>query len=175
MRVCFIGHRTIEITKELKKSLKETVESIIKKGVTTFYFGSKSQFNDLSWEIVTDLKGKYPHIKRVYIRSAYQHISKLYEDYLHGFYEETYFPPKIEKAGRYAHVERNYEMIDNSKYCVFYYNEKYQPHISRHYKNSNRASTSCNSGTRIAYEYAVRKGKIVINLYEKNINVNKVI
>ena len=53
MKVCFIGHRVIEKTEELISLLKETVVTFIEKGVTTFLFGSMSEFDNLSWEIVT--------------------------------------------------------------------------------------------------------------------------
>ena len=49
MKACFIGHKSIEITEELKISLKDTVEMLINNGVTTFLFGSMSDFDDLSW------------------------------------------------------------------------------------------------------------------------------
>ena len=84
----------------------------------------------------------------------YPYIDKTYEDYLLQFFEETYFPQKIENAGRSSYVERNYEMIDTSSYCIFYYNENYI------------APSRRKSGTRIAYEYAVKKGKKLINLYK---------
>lgn len=127
MRVCFIGHRNIEKTDELISLLRDTIVTLIDKGVTTFLFGSKSEFDNLSWKIVTELKKNYPLIKRVYVRAAYQFIDKSYEEYILQSYEETYFPPKLENAGRFSYVERNYEMIDNSTYCVFYYNEDYMP------------------------------------------------
>ena len=118
-----------------------------------FLFGSKSDFNDLSWEIVTTLKKDYPYLKRIYVRSAFQYIDKSYEEYLAKYYEDTYFPKKIENAGKFSYVERNYEMIDNSTYCVFYYNENYIPPTKR------------NSGTNIAYNYAKKKKKEIINLF----------
>ena len=63
---CFIGHRRIDLTKELEEKTKNVVEDlIINKKVTTFLFGSKSEFDSLCHKIVTDLKDKYPHIKRV--------------------------------------------------------------------------------------------------------------
>lgn len=154
MKVCFIGHRTIKRTEELIESLRERIEGLINKGGTTFLFGSMSAFDKLSWEVVSELKEKYPYIKRIYVRSAYPHISKTYEEYLLRFYEETYFPQKVEKAGRYSYVERNCEMIDNASYCVFYYNKNYISSLKR------------NSGTKIAYEYAVKKKKRIINLYQ---------
>lgn len=94
MKACFIGHRTIEETEELTSLLKNTVITLIKKGVTSFLFGSMSAFDDFSWKVVTDLKKEYPFIKRVYVRSSYQYIHESYEKYLLELYEETYFPPK---------------------------------------------------------------------------------
>ena len=154
MQVCFIGHRSIQKKEDLKSSLKQTILDLIHKGATTFLFGSKSEFDDLAWETVTELKTTYSFIKRVYVRSANQNISTSYEKYLLESYEETYFPPKLEKAGKYSYVERNYEMIDNSMYCIFYYNENYIPQSKR------------TSGTKIAYKYAIRKKKQIINLYK---------
>ena len=115
-----------------------------------------SEFDKLSWEIVSEIKQEYPSIKRVYVRSSYQHIDKLYEKYLLKSYEETFFPKKLENAGKYSYVERNYEMINLSTYCVFYYNENYIPQL----KNQR------NSGTKIAYNYAIKKKKKIINLYK---------
>ncbi len=165
MRACFIGHRRIERSEKLILSLKETVKMLISKGVKTFLFGSMSEFNDLSWEIVTELKERYPFIKRVYVRSAYQHVDKSYAKYLLEFYEETYFLPKLKNAGKYSYVERNYEMIENSTYCVFYYNENYIPALKQ---STKQKSNSRNSGTKIAYQYAMKKKKEIINLYNIN-------
>lgn len=161
MKACFIGHRTIEKTEELKSLLRETAVTLINKGVTAFLFGSMSAFDTLSWEVVTELKKAYPYIKRVYVRSAYQQIGGFYEEYLLKFYEETYFPQKIENAGKGSYVERNYEMIDQSAYCVFYYNERYSVPQKRQSLSARR-----NSGTKIAYQYAQRKKKEIINLYK---------
>ena len=108
MKACFIGHKTIKKSEVLISSLKETVLTLIHKGVTTFLFGSNSEFNNLAWEILTKLKEEYPHVKRIYVRSTQQPLEKSYEEYLLKFYEETYCPSKIEKAGKYSYVERNY-------------------------------------------------------------------
>lgn len=166
MRACFIGHRDIEKTEELTSSLKETVVCLINKGVTTFLFGSMSDFDNLSWEVVTELKKEYTYIKRVYVRSAFQYIEKSYEEYLLESYEETYFPSKLENAGKYSYVERNYEMIENSNFCVFYCNESYIPALKRRPKHNMLLSERRNSGTKIAYNYAIKKKKTIINLYK---------
>lgn len=167
MRACFIGHRTIQKNNELISLLKQTIVELINKGVTTFLFGSMSEFDDLSWEIVTSLKTTYPFIKRVYVRSAYQYIDNHYKKYLLESYEETYFPPKLENAGKYSYVERNYEMIDKSTYCVFYYNKNYVATLSHQPKHKMLLKSKRNSGTKIAYNYATKKKKIIINLYKQ--------
>jgi hypothetical protein len=62
----------------------------------------------------------------------------------------------MENAGRASYVERNQEMINKSDFCVVYYDENYAPPRR---KNSRRDMTDYQprSGTKIAYDYAVRK------------------
>jgi len=148
---CFFGHRTINETEELKMKLCETVERLIThEKVDTFLFGSKSRFDSLCLEIVTNLKEKYPHIKRVYVRAEFPVIDEGYHAYLLESYEETYYPERIRGSGRAVYVERNCEMINQSLFCIVYYNEENAP-------------TSRKSGTKIALDYAVKLNKEIIN------------
>ena len=163
---CFFGHRKIEYTEELEKKIYENVEQLLlSENVKTFYFGSKSEFNSLCHKVVTELKEKYPEIKRMYIRAEYPYINDSYRDYLLEDYEDTYFPEKAVNAGQARYVERNREMIDKSDFCIVYYREDYNPPAR---KNSRRDlfEDLPKSGTKIAYDYAKTKSKIVINLYE---------
>lgn len=147
---CFIGHRTINETEELKTKLLETIEDlIVQEKVDTFLFGSKSRFNSLCHELVSELKEKYPHIKRVYVRAEFQFISDSYRDFLLESYEDTFYPEKIVGSGRAAYVERNLEMINNSRFCVIYYDETYDP-------------TKRKSGTKIALDHAMKHNKVII-------------
>ena len=59
-----------------------------------------------------------------------------------------------------------YEMINHSKYCVVCYDENYLPPRR---KNSRRelADYQPNSGTAVAYEYAERKNRNIINILNK--------
>ena len=69
---CFFGHRKIEDSSELRTKLYDTIEKlIVNENIATFLFGSKSEFDALCHEAVTELKEKYPHIKRVYVRAEY--------------------------------------------------------------------------------------------------------
>ena len=149
---CFFGHRKINETEELKSKLKEIIEKlIVDENVDTFLFGSKSRFNSLCLELVTEIKEKYPHIKRIYVRAEYPDINEQYTNYLLESYEETYYPEHIRDSGRAAYVERNYKLIDKSNYCIVYYDEPNAP-------------TTRKSGTKIALDYAVKKEKQIINI-----------
>ncbi len=138
---CFFGHRKIVETTELRKRLWETIEQLItKEGVTTFLFGSRSRFDDLCHELVTRIKEKYPHIKRIYVRAEYPYISDSYRAELLKYYEDTFFPERTLGAGRAVYVERNQEMIRQSHFCVVYYDDS--------------VAMSRKSGTKIALMYA---------------------
>lgn len=150
---CFIGHRTINETEELKSKLYEIIEKlIVENSVDTFLFGSKSRFNDLCYETVTVIKEKYPHIKRIYVRAGYPEIKEQYTSYLLESYEGTYYPEKILNSGRASYVERNCEMIDKSRYCIVYYDEQ-------------NVTTTRKSGTKIALDYAKNQKKEIVQLF----------
>lgn len=141
---CFFGHRTINETEELKAKLYKTIESlIVNENVDTFLFGSKSRFDSLCLELVTKLKEKHPHIKRIYVRAEFPIISDEYKAYLLESYEDTYYPEKLIDAGKAVYVERNIEMINRSRFCIVYFDESYAPSKRK-------------SGTKIALDYAVK-------------------
>lgn len=181
MRSCsFFGHRNVEITEELKEKVKSIVEDlIIDHNVYTFLFGSRSNFDALCQLVVTQLKEKYNNIKRIAYtcksescvleneKKKWEEIySRLYKKEVHlcGVEEEREYKSKY-VAGRASYIERNYAMIDNSDYCVFYYNENYMPDM-RKYSKKNALYYQPRSGTALAYNHAKQKGKIIINIFD---------
>ena len=75
--------------------------------------------------------------------------------------------PLLKHVCKAAYVERNYHMIDKADLCIFYYNENYEPPqkpMSRKH-NMPVPTYKRNSGTKTAYEYAVKRKKEIINLY----------
>ena len=151
---CFIGHREINETDVLKKKLREEIERlIVDENIDTFLFGSKSQFDDLCYDIVTETKKNHPHIKRIFVRAEYPYIDESYKAYLLESYEDTYFPKSVLGAGKASYVKRNCEMIDNSRFCIVYYKEDYTPKGRK-------------SGTKIALDYAEKKKKSIIRFPE---------
>lgn len=160
---CFIGHRNIIINSELEYKLKQCViHLIVCNGVNTFLFGSKSEFNDLALNVLIEIKKEYPNIMLIYVRAEYPIISNTYLQYLLASYDDTFFPDCLENAGKAIYVERNKWMIDESEYCIFYYNPYYVPKK----KNNKNPLQYRNSGTKLMYEYAKMKNKKIYNLYE---------
>ena len=148
---CFIGHRDYKKSEKDEKCLYVLLEQLIKEGVTTFYFGSRSNFDLFCRVVLSELKEKYPHIHRIRVRAEYRYIDKEYEEYIKGDdFEETFFPDEIALAGKFVYVERNYYIIDRSDICIFYYDEQ---------KNSARKS-----GTELSFLYAVKKRKRIYNV-----------
>ena len=116
---CFIGHREINVTDELKEKLRVVIEHLITdESIDSFLFGSKSHFDDLCYDIVTETKKKHSHIKRIFVRAEYPYIDESYKAYLLESYEDTYFPKSVLGAGKASYVKRNYEMIENSRFAT---------------------------------------------------------
>ena len=178
--VCFIGHRKISLDETGEERLKDIIEGlIVKENVRVFLFGSRSEFDDICHEIVTDLKAKYPFIERyVYtcssegcvLESEREEREKIYssvlnrEVHLLGVEKEVEFKNKW-VAGQASYVERNRAMIDDSTICVFYYDENY---VVKERKRSKRDLTFYvpKSGTGLAYSYAKQKKKQIINIFD---------
>ena len=149
--------RKIDISDLLKIKLYEVIKELITEhNIDIFLFGNKSQFNDICYDIVSELKKDYAHIKRVYVRAQFPHISEDYKSYLLERYEETYFPCNALNAGKVSYIKRNIDMIDNSTYCITYFDESYTPDTRK----------SSKSGTRTAYNYALKKQKKIINIFK---------
>lgn len=163
---CFIGHRKIDATEELKTELRSTIEKlIVENNVDTFLFGSKSEFDSLCHRIVNELKEKYCHIRRIYFSIYPPSIYDRTCQRVPSTYEEVYHPKGLQNAGKATYVKRNFAMIDKSDICIFYYNENYEAPTRR--KNIYLPEQKRNSGTKVAFDYAIKQHKNLINVYEK--------
>lgn len=171
------GHRDAVLSSDEVEELKKVIEDlIVYRNVHIFLFGSRSNFDALCHKIVTELKVKYPFIirkcytcssetcvlesEREYWEEIYSNVKKEKVTLL-GMEEEVEHKNKW-KSGRASYVERNQAMIDDSNFCIFYYNENYEP--QQKYSKRNIAKIS-KSGTALAYNYAKQKKKILINLF----------
>ena len=165
MKACsFFGHRDTPQTEELKQKVKETVEQlIVEEGVDTFLFGSRSKFDELCHIVVTELKEKYPHIRRiVYLckhetaclvgvgTSLTQKIKNVTgrDVYVREF-EDIKKSDRVNSAERVSYVERNQWMVDESDITFI--------HIDKGYCIKNK-----NSGTALIYRYAKSRKRIIV-------------
>ncbi len=173
MACCFIGHRKIENKARVFKKAKEIIERlIVEKKVKTFYFGSKSEFDDICHAAVTELQSVYPDIVRINYRCKSEYVVKkeerkglelglseiLKKQVILKDFEGEKISDRVLSAGKASYIERNEEMIEDSEYCIFFYHENYTP------TQGERKGLSKKSGTRLAYAYAQRKQKIIINI-----------
>ncbi len=164
LTVCFIGHRRIDGAPELRAKLKETLDMLVADGADKFIFGDHSAFNDLCYEAVTALKEQFPQIQRVKLRTNYDEADEYTMQFLLSGYESNLCPKGVSAAGKAAYVARNQAMIRASDVCVFYYSESYQPERRRETKRS-VGTYQPKSGTRLAYDFAVKQKKKIINLF----------
>lgn len=175
--VCsFFCHRKIEITERLKQKVKAIIEDlIINHKVSTFLFGSRSDFNYLCHLVVTELKD----IKRVaytcmsetcILESERQKWEEIYSNFekheIHLLGVEEIFEHNTKyTSGQASYVERNQAIINDSDYCIFYYDENFQPKM-RKYSSRSVNYYQPKSGTILAYKYAKQKRKIIINIIQ---------
>ena len=165
MKACsFFGHRDTPQTEELKQKVRETVERlIVEERVDTFLFGSRSNFDELCYIVVTELKEKYPHIQRIaYLckhesgclagegKDEQRRIKELTgrDVYVREF-EDIKKSDRVNSAGRAAYVERNYWMINDSDFVVVHLEEG---------RNDGK------SGSRLAYKYSLRQKKSMLTV-----------
>lgn len=160
MKACsFFGHRDTPQTEELKEKVREVVERlIVEEGVDAFLFGSRSSFDELCHIVVTEIKEKYPHIRRIaylckheagcLVGTGMELKRKIKEitgrDVYVREFEEIKKTDRVNSAGRASYIERNQWMIDDSEIVVCCMVVVYQ---------------TGKSGTRQSVKYAKKKNK----------------
>lgn len=178
--VCFIGHRNAELDDRQVEKLKAIIENlIVNDNAQVFLFGSRSDFDFICHNAVTELKEKYPFIQRrcytcrhetCTLESEREHWEKLYSEWhkkevhLLGVEEEVEHKTKW-TSGKASYVERNQAMINDSDICIFYYDETYKPN-ERKYSKRCLTTYQPKSGTALAYNYAKQKKKQIINVFD---------
>ncbi len=125
---CFFGHRDAEPFLEEIDKLKNLILDLIENRETTiFYFGGFGNFDQLCWQIVTEIKfSSHPEIQRLYCLEDERYLraskrpkylkSEDYEDFVYFLPENNYWVYRV--------FFRNREIIKHSDYCVFYVRRK---------------------------------------------------
>lgn len=142
------GHSEIDVTEDLKSRLWDRFETLINDDYVLFYFGGFGAFDELCWEIVTGLKEKYPHIKRIFCLAdpRHQRASKRPKWLKDEDYEEIVYLDLIFDYWYKRIYFINVEIINKSNYTIFYVNHPQ------------------NSGAYKAMQYAIRNKKPFENM-----------
>ncbi len=145
---CF-GHTEVEITYDLKERTGREIDRAIEDGVRTFLFGGRSDFDDLCYDLVTArMKSRQQqNIKRVFCFALENQLRKPPVWFNRREYEELACPAKHFDYWYTSIYYRNIAMIDQSDLVLFWVQKR------------------ANSGAYKAYEYAVKKGKRIVNLF----------
>lgn len=122
-RCVFFGHREILNKIEVERNLRLIIRELIKeKNYKIFYFGGLGEFDLLCYNVVTEFKGEFPQIKRIFCVCDEKHLqySKRPKWLKKQEYEEfVYLPLRFDYW--YTRIYyRNCEMINLSDFIVFY-------------------------------------------------------
>ena len=144
MIVTFCGHGNYVYGEDIKNKLKVEAEKLINQGADLFYLGGYGKFDGLATEVLTELKEKYPQIKRILV------IPYLNRDYYTQNYDETLYPPLEKVPLKFCISKRNEWMVKNSEAVVCFIENTF-------------------GGAYNTYKCAKRYKKAIINLNEKGI------
>lgn len=150
-KICsFFGHRTVDAKENIIELIKTEIYKAIEFGCTTFFFGGYGEFDDLCYQVLTEVIRERPefNLKRKYCVSQERFLCKKTPYFNREDYDDVvYLVPSFD--GWYKSIYfRNCAMIDNSDYVVFYAEEKKD------------------SGAYKALKYAKKqKDKIIVNIY----------
>ena len=115
MKACtFFGHRDCPDT--IYPKLKNCIEDlIVNQGVGCFYVGHQGHFDALALRALRELQAAYPSVKHFVV------LAYLPQKEMHYPVEETLYPEGLESIPpRFAILQRNKWMLDNSIYVVTY-------------------------------------------------------
>ena len=150
-KICsFFGHRTVDAKEDIIELIKTEIYKAIEFGCATFYFGGYGEFDDLCYQVLTEVmrENLELNLKRKYCVSQERFLRKKTPYFNREDYDEVvYLVPSFD--GWYKSIYfRNCAMIDNSDYVVFYAEERQD------------------SGAYKALKYAKKqKDKIIVNIY----------
>jgi len=158
---CFTGHRVIkkDCQSKVRSLLKKNVFEMLELGVSVFITGCASGFDMMALEVLIEIKEKYDQYKDKMKIVCYipckNHTEKWsdediekYRRLLEKADEQILVTDRTWEEDNKCMKKRNYKMVDDSFYCIAYY-------------------TGRRSGTMQTVNYAKRKGRMIINLYEK--------
>ncbi len=162
--VCSIGHRNANITSETQTEIQNAIIDLIEnKGVDTFLFGQRMDFEETIYDIVSTLRQKYS-LTRIYYQLYYPDDEEFVAHCCPKYFEKCVYAEEQRNAGYATYIQRNKAMIRNSDYCLFFYDENYLP-PRRVFAKRFVLDYQPKSGTALAYRFAVQQKKEIINFF----------
>ncbi len=120
---CFIGHKAMIETDRLLEAVRIAVEKLItEKDINTFLFSGKTKFDNLCFYIVSDLKMKYPHIRRIKANVGFPIIGGDFSNViLEDNYDDVYYPGRyLNEKDMIYRGQTEEEIIELSGFCIIY-------------------------------------------------------
>ena len=153
MIITFVGHGTLNISRELSAEIKKAIEdNIVDKTHVTFYCGGYGDFDNHCARLCREIKKEIQNCEIIfvtpYITPSQQNKIKYLIDT--KLYDDTIYPPLEDVLPRFAITKRNEWMIDKADLIIAFVNHEY-------------------GGAYKAIKYAQRKLKRIINLSNSGI------
>lgn len=143
MTCTFFGHRDTNQSDVVEPLTRVLIELIENRDADRFYVGSEGSFDGIAKRVLKKLKEKYPHIRYSVVLAYLPREKDDYTDY-----SDTIYPEGLENVPlRFAIAKRNEWMVNHSDMVIAYVMYTF-------------------GGAAKYMEYAKKKGKEVINLYE---------
>ncbi len=152
--VCFMGHRNVKETAELKNALINQLVKLINEGVADFYAGGAVGWDMLCESAVIELRERFPHIRLHLILPcpAEGQTEKWSESDKAEFRRLLLAADTVEICSEHyfdgCMKLRNQRLVDLADVCVCYYSGKQR------------------SGTGQTVRMAERQGKVIVNLVD---------
>lgn len=135
LKICVIGHTKVNNKNEIIKKFSFLLHRIRQKCfVLTCLFGSKSEFNDLCYDVYFELSRKDTNMKSIFYRCKHETawikdkclVNKQTFHFLGNEtfreYDEIVLSKNLLNTTKNSYIQRNFNMIDDSDICIFYYN-----------------------------------------------------
>ena len=152
--VCFTGHRTIPYKEALliPSAIKSELEALIRNGAVNFKAGGAMGFDTIAALCVLELQEKYPHIKLDLCLPCKDQTNLWPKDSVAVYHYILSKASSVnyicEHYTSWCMMTRNRKLVDGSQLCIAYL-------------------AKSSGGTAFTYNYALKNGLEVINIYEK--------
>ena len=120
MKVGFFGHSNISLTENKLVKLKNIIIEIIENNeYVEFYLGGYGVFDYTCAKMLKELKEQYSNFQRIFI-TPYIDNTYLKNKFDKNLYDLSLYPPLENTPKKFAIIKRNYWIVDNCDFLIFY-------------------------------------------------------